>query len=70
MDLEMKKYYAENADEIVEDQVVQEAMQEFADNMRFKLEGLPSMGLHKVASYAAQIALARADGYTSDDLLR
>lgn len=37
---------------------VQDVLEEFAFNMRFKLEGLPLYGMRKIVSYAVTVALA------------
>ena len=49
--------------------IVQTVMEEFAQNMRFSLEGLPGYGLAKVAGYAATVARAQALGVDVDDLM-
>jgi hypothetical protein len=50
-------------------ELVRGVMAEFADNMGFKLEGLPGYGMLKVAVYVAQVARAQALGF-DPDLLR
>lgn len=64
-----KQHHANEAERVLEDEIVKRVMEEFADNMRFKLEGLPRYGLAKVAGYAAQVARAQALGF-DPELLR
>lgn len=63
-----KQELADEAEKALQHPFVVDAMQEFADNMRFKLDGLPSYGLHKVAGLAAQVARAQALGIDPDTL--
>lgn len=63
-----KNELANEASKALEHELVREVMQEFADNMGFKLEGLPRYGLMKVASYTAQVARAQAVGIDPDEL--
>jgi hypothetical protein len=64
-----KTAHADAATQALEHELVRSVMEEFADNMGFKLEGLPRYGLMKVAHYAAQVACAQALGF-DPDLLR
>jgi hypothetical protein len=64
-----KTHHANEANKALEQPLVKEVMQEFADNMRFELRGLPQYGLTKVALYAAQVARAQALGF-DPELLR
>lgn len=63
-----KQRHADESCKALEHPLVVEVMKEFADNMGFKLEGLPRYGLKKVAMYAAQVARAQALGIDPDDL--
>lgn len=64
-----KKKHADDAEAVFDNESVQMVMDEFADNMGFKLEGLPKYGMHKVVSYVAQVARAQALGF-DPELLR
>lgn len=64
-----KRDHANASEAAIRHPMVLEVMQEFADNMGFKFEGLPRYGLMKIASYVAQIARAQALGF-DPDLLR
>jgi hypothetical protein len=65
-----KQVHADASEEgVLDHPLVLRAMEEFADNMGFKLEGLPRYGLMKIASYVAQVARARALGFDPDLLL-
>jgi hypothetical protein len=64
-----KREHANQAEQALHHDLVQNALSEFADNMGFKREGLPEYGLTKIVSYAAQVARAHALGF-DPDLLR
>ena len=64
-----KQHHANEAQKVLESELVRGVMEEFASNMRFKLEGLPEYGLKKVVCYAAQVARAQALGF-DPELLR
>ena len=64
-----KQHHANEAEKAVVHPIVEDAADEFADNMGFKREGLPGHGLMKVASYAAQVARAQALGFDPELLL-
>lgn len=64
-----KQHHANESERIFEVQMMQDVMEEFAENMGFKLAGLPKYGLMKVAGYAAQIARAQTLGI-DPELLR
>lgn len=64
-----KTVHADAAYQALEHDLVRGVMEEFADNMGFRLDGLPRYGLMKVAHYAAQVARAQALGF-DPDLLR
>ena len=64
-----KQHHANEAEKVFDHPLMQQVMDEYADNMGFKLEGLPKYGLMKVASYAAILARAYALGF-DPDLLR
>jgi hypothetical protein len=63
-----KQQFANEAEKALDHEAVQHAIQEFADNMGFVLEGLPAYGLNKVAHYAAMVARAQALGIDPDEL--
>lgn len=63
-----KERFADEAHKAVDHETVQAVMEEFADNMGFKLDGLPAYGLTKVAHYAAIVARAQALGISPDEL--
>jgi hypothetical protein len=64
-----KQHHANEAEKALDNEMVRNAMQEFARNMGFQLDGLPAYGLAKVAHYAASVARAQALGF-DPDLLR
>lgn len=64
-----KTVHANESCKALEHDLVTGVMEEYADNMGFKLEGLAKYGLTKVAMYAAQVARAQALGF-DPDLLR
>jgi len=64
-----KQQHADAADAVFDAAMVRDVMEEFAANMGFQLDGLPGYGLHKVVSYAAQVARAQALGF-DPELLR
>lgn len=64
-----KQHHANEADNAVFHPLVQQALEEFADNMGFALEGLPKIGLLKIAAYSAMVARAQALGF-DPELLR
>lgn len=64
-----KQHHADESEKVFENESVQTVMQEFADNMGFKLKGLLKYGLMKVISYTAQVARAQALGF-DPELLR
>lgn len=61
-DRDWKQHHANEAERVFDVQMMQDVMEEFAENMGFKLDGLPKYGLMKVAGYAAQIARAQTLG--------
>ena len=61
--------HANASEKALEHDLVKGVVEEFADNMGFKLEGLPKYGLMKVCGYVAQVARAQALGF-DPDLLR
>ena len=63
-----RQEHANEAEKALRHHLVQYVMEEFANNMGFKLDGLPKYGLMKVASYAAQVARAQALGIDPEDL--
>lgn len=63
-----KQEFADEAEKALQHPLVENVMEEFAGNMRFKLEGLPEYGLRKVAAVAAQVARAQALGIDPDTL--
>lgn len=58
-----KQHHADEAEKAWENEMVQNALTEFAGNMGFKREGLPEFGLSKIVSYVAQVARAEALGF-------
>lgn len=64
-----KQHHADEASRVLHHELVKSAMQEFAANMGFDLDGLPAYGLAKIATHAAQVARAQALGF-DPDLLR
>jgi hypothetical protein len=64
-----KQHHANEAEKVNDFEPLQRAMREYADNMGFKLEGLPAYGLGKVVSIAAQVARAEALGFDPHLLL-
>lgn len=61
-----KEHHANEAEKALAHELVRGAMEEFAANMGFVLDGLPKYGLTKVAAYAAQVARAQALGFDPD----
>ena len=60
--------HANEAERVLEHELVKDVMEEFAGNMKFSLSGLPAYGLAKVVCYAAQVARAQALGIDPDEL--
>jgi len=59
---EEKQEFSNEAEKALDDPLVQRVMEEYADNMGFRLTGLPRYGLVKVAFHAAVVARAQALG--------
>lgn len=64
-----KSVHAKEAEKALDSDIVQNVLDEFADNMRFKRDGLPEYGLVKICCYVAQVARAQALGF-DPELLR
>jgi hypothetical protein len=64
-----KQHHADAAEKALDNEMVQNALTEFAGNMGFKRDGLPEYGLTKIVSYVAQVARAEALGF-DPELLR
>ncbi len=58
-----KQHHANEAEKVLESEMVQNVLTEFAKNMGFKRTGLPEYGLVKIVSYVAQVARAQALGF-------
>lgn len=63
-----KNSFADAAYAAVDHPTVRQAMEEYAENMRFELSGLPAYGLEKVARYAAMVARCQAVGVDPDEM--
>lgn len=61
--------HANEAEKALDHELVTNVIEEFADNMGFKLEGLPKYGIYKVAMYVASVTRAQTLGF-DPDLLR
>lgn len=68
MDSAEKQAFADEAEKALDHELVQKVMLEFADNMGFAFEGLPKIGLLKIAMYVATVARAQALGIDPDEL--
>lgn len=64
-----KQHHADESEKAIEHELAENAIQEFAKNMKLDLDGLPGYGLQKVCSAVAQVARAQALGF-DPDLLR
>lgn len=58
LNLEMKQRFANESGSFITHPLVKLAMEEFADNMGFKLEGLPLYGLKKLGCVIAMVTAA------------
>jgi ABC-type transporter MlaC component len=58
----MREAIDELSHKTLENEQVAYSMDEFAMNMHFKNEGLPNLGMTKIASYAASIGITLALG--------
>lgn len=63
-----RQAFANEAEKAMIHPEVEDAMREFAFNMRFEFDGLPRFGLMKIAQRAAMVARAQALGVDIEEL--
>lgn len=66
---EVRREIADEAAKAWDTKLVQDALTEFAGNLRFERKGLPEYGLMKIVNYVATVAHAQARGI-DPELLR